>query len=341
MSWIQRLFKEKEYPWTYGSPDTLKGPNRTEPRLVKKNSEYIRVVLKSSRIPYSRKGFTTYYGVVHSFISLLHKSGVYASFHSVNTPGNLQQLSNNKLNRVINIGKDILGPLPYRGDKLELEIGLLSVPADNLAKPFLETLSKMSSVAGVSFVATAQPFVEPIEAGVSLLTGAKNAPELEIGLYTTLHELQTGYYAAISAPKGQLKTTAITIDETDFSLFHDGKLIDDYSYFVFEVIATTQRDDWFNIPHIHEPHEELLKAITTPDINMAKKLLAKLSLAIQFSPDILRPDADILLRNIDTDIKQAIAIIEGNSEATRSDLTTEEQLARYLKPLDQYKIYSK
>lgn len=333
MSWIKDLLFKRPDQWTYEPLPASAFPDQTQIRQLNKNQEYLHVKLKSTRIGYARKGLQTYYGVVHSYISLLHKGVGIAKFHSVNTPGNLQLLDAKKIGNVINIDKVLLGPVPYLGHTVDIEIGLLSIAADNMAKPFVQLLSEISNAAGVSVINHAIPFAAPIESGIKLLTGAQTAPSLEIGLSKSYDEIYTGYYAVIAAPEGTLKVSELTVGQ-DFSLMRNGKNLVEYPYFIFEISGSRQRDDWFNIEYINTAYEKLNDALKKPDVPEAQELLTNLRLLLYTSPDILRQDAAEIYKQLENDTNEIIAIIKGPK-------TRDVSLGRSeLKKLSDYNIYN-
>lgn len=332
MSWIKELFFERPSQWIHERLPELCYPDQSKMRPLKKNEEYIWIKMKSTRIPYSRKGFNTYYGVVHSYISLLHRSGKNASFHSVSTPGNLELLDSKRMGNVINIDKVILGPIPYLGHLVDMEIGLLSVPADNLAKPFVQLLSEISDIAGVSVVNNASLFSAPIESGIRLLTSAQTTPTLEIGLSKSYSEIFTGYYVAIAANKGSIDINSIKIDN-DFGITVNNKALDEYAYFVFEISGTKERDDWFTIPYIAAAYEKLDNAIKKPDVLLAEELLMNLRLILYQSPDLLKQDAEEIYKQMKLNTDNVLKIIKGKKSRS------EEGGNIMLKNLSEYKIY--
>lgn len=138
-------------------------PNREPIRAIKSDSEYISIVLKSMRVVNVRVGFSKFYTTVHSYISLSHASGTRANFYVCTTPGQLEEFDKSNVDRIININKRLLGPVPYVGGDLNLELGLFSIKSADLIKPFVSLLTDISNLAGVSFIKAAEPYVAPLK----------------------------------------------------------------------------------------------------------------------------------------------------------------------------------
>jgi len=249
MGWWSDVWTTKAQSWVYRWLDAKQVPSDSPSGLVVANASYLNIFLKSARVVNVRKGLTTFYGVVHSFMKLPHRSQQTAEFNVVTTPADLKNISA-RIDRVVQMNHRLLGPAPYVDGDLEIEVGLFSVPSSDLAAPYLTLLENLSKTAGVSFISTALPFAGPIVEGVKLLTGGQNT-DLEIGLSTTEPRPKQGYCVVMRAPKDAVPLSSLKLDPSDFSLFDSaGRPIADYPYLVLEVRAEPQRPDWFKIPDL-------------------------------------------------------------------------------------------
>jgi hypothetical protein len=244
-SWWKNIKETPAKNWYYSRiPDdqTPKDIDSTPPQA---NEAYLDIHMKSMCIVNVRNGFSTFYPAIHSFISLDYIGNSKAEFNYVTTPGNLEQLDSAHIDRVININKRLLGPVPYRGGDVELEIGLFSVKSANLAAPFISLLTNMSEIAGVSFIGKVLPFADPISKGVDLLVGNSDNAELEIGLSTHMKQIQTGYYVAMGCDKSKVKEEDLFIDKRDYKLIDkNGNAIREYPYMVISISHSNRKDDW-------------------------------------------------------------------------------------------------
>jgi hypothetical protein len=249
MSWWNPQWRRAADDWTFVQLRDDR-PAASAQALADPDTDYLNVFLKSARVVDARIGFTTFYGAVHSFISLLHRSGNAAEFNVITAPSALRNLDTKSVDRVIQLNQRLLGPVPYAGGDVTLEIGLFSIASSNLAAPYLQLLETLSKTAGVSYLSAALPFAGPILEGMRLLTGNSQDATLEVGISTTQPAPKLGYFAIIRAPKGELDARRLTVDPSDFRLLVDGAALRDYPYMVLEFNAEPMRSDWFTIPEI-------------------------------------------------------------------------------------------
>ncbi len=179
MSWFADVLRAKTTSWSFSRLET--GEPAAQ-RAFTPETAYMSVVLRSLRIPYSRRGFSRFYGTVSSRCSLVHRGGARVEFFVVTTPPDIQGVDDANANRLVTVNKRLAGPVPYRGGDVELQLALLSVKASDLAAPYLEVLENFALVAGVSFVGPALKLAGPLRRGLDLLVGADAPAVLELGL---------------------------------------------------------------------------------------------------------------------------------------------------------------
>ncbi|RZM18123.1 MAG: hypothetical protein EOO88_41565, partial [Pedobacter sp.] len=71
---------------------------------------------------------------------------------TVTAPTAMRDLDPNRLDRIIQSNYRLMGPVPYVGGDIRVEIGLLSVASADLAAPYLQLLETLSDKAGVSYI---------------------------------------------------------------------------------------------------------------------------------------------------------------------------------------------
>jgi hypothetical protein len=272
----------------------------------------------SMRIVDVRKGLSKFYGTVHSFISIPHRGGT-ARFHSLTTPVDLKDIDADHIDRVIQIERPLLGPIPYRGGPVEIEVGLFSIKSADLAGPFLSVLQKMSEVAGVSYIKTALPFVEPIKEGVSLLLGGNAASVLEIGLSRSYSDIRTGFVIVMRAPKGKIDTSDLRMDGSDYRLTDsNGSVFGQYPYMVLQIVAEQKRDAWFNIPELSEPYKGLQDAVKKSNLEAVKQSLVIFKRAALTCDDLIAADSTRLADEVE---KQVASIMQATLVARKEEQT--------------------
>jgi hypothetical protein len=249
MAWWNPQWRRAAEDWTFVQLRDDRTPAGAQ-ALADADTDYLNVFLKSARVVDARIGFTTFYGAVHSFISLLHRSGTVAEFNVITAPSALKNLDTKGIDRVIQLNQRLLGPVPYAGGDLTLEIGLFAIASSNLAAPYLQLLETLSKTAGVSYLSMALPFAAPILEGMRLLTGNSQDVMLEVGISTSQPAPKLGYFAIIRGPKGELDPRRLSVDPSDFRLLIDGAALREYPYMVLEFTAEPMRSDWFAIPEI-------------------------------------------------------------------------------------------
>ncbi len=254
MPWWSPEWRKEAEDWTF-----LRLPSAAQAAASEAEAEvdYLSVFLKSARVVDVRRGFTTFYGTVHSAISLAHRSGGQAEFNIITTPASLKNVDASGLDRVIQLNQRLLGPVAYAGGDLSIEVGLFSVASSNLAAPYLQLLENLSKAAGVSYASVALPFAGPILEGMKLLTNSEKEVALEVGLSMTQPVPKLGYFAIVKAPKHRLDASNLRLDPSDFRLLLDGAPLRDYPYMIIEVSAERKRADWFAIPEIAEAYRRV------------------------------------------------------------------------------------
>lgn len=308
MGWWDQLWTQRAQTWTYGYLDAAQVPDGLARAPIPADKFYVSVFLRSMRIVNVRQGLTKFYGTAHSFISVPHLSGKPAQFHVLTTPSNLRDIDAANVDRVINMNQRLLGPIPYRGGDVGLEVGLFSIKSADLAAPFLDVLQSMSKAAGVSYINAALPFVGPLLDGVKLLTGTQSDATLEIGVARTFQTLETGYLVVLRAPQGSLVLKDLRVGQ-DFQLLDaQGKVIGDYPYMVLATEAQPQRVDWFQIPEVSQAYNDLRAQANgpRPKPEAIREAFDYFKRVTQGSPDLLFDDADKIVTEVETRLQKQV-----------------------------------
>jgi hypothetical protein len=331
MGWLSDIFKTKAKSWYYAQLPAAQTPGSVPVQTIEADQAYINVWLKSMRIVNVRKGLSEFYPTVHSHIELQNISGKASSFNYVTTPNNLEKLDGSRIDKVVNINRRLLGPVPYRGGDIKFEVGLFSIKQADLAEPFIKLLADMSTLGGVSFVSAALPYVKPLEQGIELLTGSQSDTILEIGVVTEFNPVQTGYFVVMRAPANSIKTSELKVDKNDYRLtYKNGEDIEDYPYLVFEISASTNRDEWFNISEVSMAYNALREEVRKGDHTSAGKALQLFNRIVYTSPDLLMKDAEVIIKKVGDDVAKILSAVPTSLESAKiSDLP----------PLEKYEIY--
>jgi len=305
MGWWNNILRQRASQWTYGALAPGQVPDRLEHRPVQADMEYVSIFLRSMRVVDVRRGLKKFYGTVHSFITLPY-DGDDAKFHVLTTPSDLKNIDPTNLDRVITLNFPLLGPVPYRGGGIQMELGLFSIMSVDLADACLSILQRMASDAGVTFVSKALPFVGPIMDGIGLLTGSSSDTILEIGVNNNFDKLETGYFVAIRAPAGTIDLSGIKLNENRWLVDKNGQLIGEFPYMVFSIEASSHRENWRSIPEIAKAHADLISMVRQRSFNATNEAFTVFKTIAMTCPDLLRNDAANLVAQVDDDIKLAL-----------------------------------
>jgi hypothetical protein len=311
------LFRTRASDWTYLELDAAQTPSGVAHQAIQPNAAYLTLTLRSLRIVDVRKGLSRFFGMVHSWASIPHQGSGRAEFQVVTTPGELKNADAKHLDRVIPMEHPLLGPVPYRGGNLSLELGLFSVKAADLLGPFVDVLEGMSKAAGVTFVSAALPFVAPLKQGIELLTGSSGHSILEIGIAKEWQPT-TGYYAIVRAARGDINLSAVRVAADQRLVDSDGNAIANYPYLVFSVEATRDRPNWFEIPELKQAHDELNAEVRRGRQTDAEEAFAAFRRAALTSPDLLLEDARTICAQVKAQLAEVLPAIQTGHAAQRS-----------------------
>lgn len=304
------LFVTPAKDWTYAEIAQENTPDKLACRPVAKNEGYLSIWLESYRIVNVRKGLKRFFGTVYSYISIPTIQGQKAEFQVVTTPGKLQALDAKNVDHVIDLNQRLLGPIPYRGGDVSVEIGLCSIKEADLAAPFLGILDSLSKSAGVSFLSAALPFAGPLKDGINLLAGASSDSILEIGLKRAYNPAKIGYFAVVRAPSTTVNADILRVDKDLRLVDTSGKPISNYPYLVIKAEVSPRRDDWFLIPDLAIAHKAVYDEVKSGSVDKIKEALAAFHRSALSCLDLFLSDSQRLINEVDADVKIVLDEIE-------------------------------
>jgi hypothetical protein len=222
---------------------------------------YVSVTLRRIQIVNTRVGFSRFFGLVEFFGRLPHLSGTSAEFASVTSPSKLRDIRKKDLGNFALGVQRLLGPVPYLGGDLEIEIGLFTVKSQDLLMPYLELLGELSSSAGLAFFSVAAPYVSAIRNGAAALIRPVGSSSLEIGASVTFNPAREGTYFAARISSTDHDLSKFSIDRNDYLSDDRGDRIADTPYLIFSVSQSAVRDDWYQIPSIAAAYQKLTNVV--------------------------------------------------------------------------------
>lgn len=254
---------------------------------------YVELFIDSLRIDKARAFATRFHGVVYTFASLAKLGQESASFASVTKPDKLTELDKDSVDRVIPIAKKMMGPVPWRGGSLELQLGLFSVKSGNVLTPVLNFVTKVSDAAGIALIGAAKPFLPLIEEGMDLIAGQADDTRLLVGVDTALQLDGTLTCAIVAKPKHEIDAAALSIDPADGKLLLNGAPLN-AAYCVFSIRATDRKPDFGEIPELKDSYAEFRRLVVAGKEQDAREACNTFCRLAVTSPDLISRDASRL-----------------------------------------------
>ena len=287
-----------------------------EPSHVQKDTHYVRVWLRSARITEIRRWTKKFHATVHSQFAYIDSLAGPQEVMAVVAPDTaFEKLDPEHLDRFIVVNQPLLGPIPYRGE-LAMDVALFSVSAADLARPYLNLLSALTNSASVAFLGQVKPFIEPLKRGAEALLGDENQAQLQIGLSRTDTQLRIGNILVARVPRGTVNASGVSVHPDNFSLLDSGgNEIKGFPYMILGVEATTQRDDYAQIPAISTGWEAVRQvAQVGKPVEEVRQSFSSLRRAVYFSPDLIRTDKQRIISRFSQELSDAGYNLEAPAE---------------------------
>lgn len=261
------------------------------PAFVSPDQQYVRVWLRSAHLTEVRRWTTRFLPAVHARFAYVDRRAGLTEVMSVVSPGkSFEALDPRNLNRLVSANLPLLGPVPYRGE-LTMEVALFSVAGADLAQPYLELLSSLTDAAGVAFLGSVKPFVDPIRRGAELLFKGDGA-QLETGTQRADTSLRVGNILVARIPKGSLTPNDVKLDSQDWRLLdRAGRPLTGFPYLVLGIEALARRDDYARIPEVLAGWNDVRGAAQDGlPVDDVLSRFAQFRRTIGLSPDLVQSD---------------------------------------------------
>jgi hypothetical protein len=276
---------------------------------IEADKRYVSVMLRQLRIVNARVGFGRFYGTVEFYGRVPHLSGGPIEFLSVTTPGQLRNIRKKDLGNFVIGPKRLLGPVPYVGGDLEIEIALFTIKSQDLLMPSLDLIEDLSNLAGLAFVNVAAPYIAAIKKGAAALIEPEGSASLKIGVSTTFTPARAGTYFAARLDSAGRDLSKFSLDDGNHLIDDQGRLVTQAPYLVFSVTEAAIRDDWHQIPAISAARNELQKAVrdqrSPKDIDSYVEHFRRVVLT---DPDVLPGHAQQI---VERTVKQVGEVVQG------------------------------
>jgi hypothetical protein len=246
MDWT-KIFVGRATKLAWGAlPDGHGGPAGLP---TAKGTAYVEVRLKEMFLRTSRRLWRKYYPMLHA----VTRHGAIEE-HSVAGPGQLRELGDANLDRLVNLNQRIAGPIPYNGEDFSIVVGLYAIPGADASKALVDTVGSVAQLAGVAKVA---PVLEILRSGIESIVGLSSAT-LQLGILDTFYAgnpLRPGARVGIAAPRDKVSFDELWLSNGTLKRGDDPVSARSYEqddYMVLEISTPTVRDDWRRLPRIVE-----------------------------------------------------------------------------------------
>jgi len=247
---------------------------------------YLRLRLARMFLKNRRVLFQTKYPVVNALMRFAGLGGM-VEVNFVAKPELAGNSDESGLDDTVALDQTILGPVLYRGGDLEIMLGLYSAPADDWAKRFISLAEGISQLTLNATLTTAISMASTIKTSIED-SMSSDGLDLKLGLDTELKEndwLAPGYVVMISAPDKEIDFDSLMMKDGEL-LTAQGKVYDDYDYFVLSIEVTSQRSDWQSLGYGLLWQGMLQTANEEEDIQRVKDAYIKFTGAIMASQDL-------------------------------------------------------
>src|SRR5713226_417638 len=192
---IREIFRAEgnHLTWKRLPDDHVAGATTGQP--IEADGAYFIVRLTEMFLGRTRTLWRKFYPMVHGF-------GTFAGIdeHAVVGPGQLQDLGEANLERVINVNTRLFGPTPYKGGDVSLLVGLYSVPGQDAAKALVTTVGTIAGLAGPATLPAVE-LMTALKSGIDSILSLP-ATKLRLGVRDTFfpnNPLRAGFHVGIGA----------------------------------------------------------------------------------------------------------------------------------------------
>jgi len=286
---------------------------------------YFVVRMKEMYLGRLRLLWRKYYPVLHGFTSYAGEEE-----HAIAGPGQLQDLGDVNLDRVVVLNYRLTGPTPYKGGEVSILVGLYSVPGQDAAKALISTIGTLAALAGPEATSGAK-VAEVVKDGVDSILGLGDT-KLQLGIRDSFfpngNPIRSGYHVGIAAPTGEVDVSQLWVKEGRLVKGEDplaSRPYEDADYMVLSIERLDRRDDWPKVAGISDFNEKFGAIIsdsgldTTAKAKQLNDLWPGFTQALKDSASLIRPDRERIAGDVQQQLRiQLEAQRRGGPFETRS-----------------------
>lgn len=308
MGWIKNFINtvsgQQPTEWTFVEGVSVPG-DLSDEHPIEQDNCYIELYVESMKLGRTRRFATTFNGVVYAFASTARQGDVPSKLSAVTQPQEIANVGEVDLNNVITFSKRMFKVIPWRGDPLDLELGLFSVKTGNIASDIADYVVRLSNTIAPGITSTFDPLVPLVTEGLDMMAGQTEEVELELAVDTSL-QLEFGkHYALIRLPRKQVDPQKLSVAEGG-RLLHDGRDVD-ASYCLFSIRPRRDNPEWGNIEDLRKRFAELKTAIRSGKQGDAEDAMAAFRRTVMVCPDLIMADKTKLIDLADNQMQLAFA----------------------------------
>jgi hypothetical protein len=289
----------------------------TEQDIVN-DQAYFLVRLKEMYLRTTRVALRKYYPMLHSFAAY---SG--QEVHSVSGPGQLRELGDRNLERLINLNTRLTDITAYKGGDVDLLVGLYSIPGQDAGKVLIDTLSSVASLAGI-VAGQAMQIANLVKTGVEGMLGLDEAT-LQLGVRDTFfpkNPFRSGHYVAVNASPAQVNLDQLWLRGGQLVKGPDpfrSRPYDDFDYMVLEIEHREYRDDWPRLPGLVELNDKFAQVMGDKGLKVPQKreklrdLWPEFQNVLDASSFLVQPDRQRIAKSVGDDLSRRLTAVESQN----------------------------
>lgn len=200
--------------------------------------------------------------------------------------------------------------LPFNGDVVILDAGLLSLQGANHLNKFIGVLSNFANLLAVPQFSLVLNIAQPLANGLQDLFSAGTS-SMHLGFHDaySAEELKPGYIAVIKAPHNTVDLNALWVvsDELCKGTGLDARQhapFEDFDHMLFRIEVFENRDDWEKLTSIDGPRQEAIKALGDNDLDKARYHIQRARIQALLIPELTKADRRRVIDALNTEFEQ-------------------------------------
>jgi len=278
---------------------------------IDKNDAYFVIRMTEMYLENTRKVWQKFYPMLHSFTEYLGQER-----HEVAGPGQLKELDDSSLDRIMNFNYRLTDTTAYLGGDVDILVGLYSVPQGDAAKTLLDTVSSVAGLANAA-LGPAMEITRVVKTGIEGIL-AFDKSRLQLGVrdsFFTNNPLRSGYHVAIDASEADVDFDMLWLKGSRLmkgASPDDLATYEDHDYMVLEIERIPSRDDWSSLHELSKFEGQFSGLITNPTMDRDQKIMAlkrmwpEFQEALRASRSLIHRDKERIATDVAADLKKRL-----------------------------------